>query len=144
MRNMSQTSEAAFETVIETYLLQDGYVRIKGEGFDRERTIFPDEALTFVRETQPKEWAKLERFARRQDRRAGARRSVQVDGHSRRTRYAPSWVSSATAERFARPTSSRAHELNPELQARYAANRLGLTRQLHFSPNSEKSLDVTR
>ena len=36
-----------------------------------------------------------------------------------------------------------AHELNPELEARYAANRLGLTRQLHFSPRSEKSLDVT-
>ena len=36
-----------------------------------------------------------------------------------------------------------AHELNPELEARYAANRLGLTRQLHFSPRSEMSLDVT-
>ncbi len=36
-----------------------------------------------------------------------------------------------------------AHELNPELEARYAANRLGLTRQLHYSPRSEKSLDVT-
>jgi len=36
-----------------------------------------------------------------------------------------------------------AHELSPELEARYAANHLGLTRQLHFSPRSEKSLDVT-
>ena len=36
-----------------------------------------------------------------------------------------------------------AHELNPEFEARYAANRLGLTRQLRFSPQSEKSLDVT-
>src|SRR4029079_6047691 len=36
-----------------------------------------------------------------------------------------------------------AHELNPDLEARYAANRLGITRQLRFSPRSEKSLDVT-
>src|SRR4029077_1518710 len=36
-----------------------------------------------------------------------------------------------------------AHELNPELEARYEANRLGLTRQLHFSPRSERSLDIT-
>ena len=37
-----------------------------------------------------------------------------------------------------------AHALNPELEARYAVNRLGLTRQLHFSPRrSEQSLDVT-
>lgn len=35
-----------------------------------------------------------------------------------------------------------AHGLNPELEARYQANRMGLTRQLHFSPSSEKSLDV--
>ena len=37
-----------------------------------------------------------------------------------------------------------AHELNPELESRYAANRLGLARQLHFSARSpHKSLDVT-
>jgi type I restriction enzyme R subunit len=36
-----------------------------------------------------------------------------------------------------------AHELNPELEDRYARNTLGLTRQLHFSHRSEKSLDVT-
>ena len=36
-----------------------------------------------------------------------------------------------------------AHELNPELEERYAANRLGLTRQLRFSPRSEQALDVT-
>src|ERR1700722_13905647 len=35
-----------------------------------------------------------------------------------------------------------AHALNPELDARYAANRVGITRQLHFSKTSEKSLDV--
>ena len=34
-----------------------------------------------------------------------------------------------------------AHGLNPELETRFAANRLGLTRQLHFSPKNEKSLD---
>ena len=40
-----------------------------------------------------------------------------------------------------------AHELNPVLESRYAANRLGLTRQLHFSPRSalrpEVGVDVT-
>ena len=36
-----------------------------------------------------------------------------------------------------------AHELNAEPEARYGANRLGLTRQLHYSHRSEKFLDVT-
>jgi type I restriction enzyme R subunit len=35
-----------------------------------------------------------------------------------------------------------AHELNAELEARYAANRVGLSRQLHYSARNEKSLDL--
>src|SRR5207302_9312895 len=35
-----------------------------------------------------------------------------------------------------------AHGLNPELEERYAKNRAGITRQLHFSARNEKSLDV--
>ena len=54
------TSEAAFETAIEAVLLADGYTRVDGQGFDRERAIFPDEALAFIQATQAKVWAKLE------------------------------------------------------------------------------------
>ena len=37
-----------------------------------------------------------------------------------------------------------AHGLNPELEARYAANRVGIARQLHYSErHPERSLDVT-
>ena len=53
-------SEAAYETVIEVHLLEHGYVPLDREGFDRERAIFPETVLAFIRETQPKEWAKLE------------------------------------------------------------------------------------
>ena len=57
---MSRTKEAAFETVIETHLLQKGYVHVSGGGFDRDRAIFSETVLAFIRETQPNEWAKLE------------------------------------------------------------------------------------
>ena len=56
----SRHSEAAFETVIEARLRQNGYVSVDREGFDRERAIFPEMALAFIRETQPAEWAKLD------------------------------------------------------------------------------------
>jgi len=56
----SRHSEAAFETVIETHLLANGHAVVASEGFDRERAIFPETVLAFFRETQPKEWAKLE------------------------------------------------------------------------------------
>ena len=48
---MKRTTEAAFETVIEAHLLRNGYVPVAGAGFDRERAIFPDTVLAFIRET---------------------------------------------------------------------------------------------
>lgn len=46
-----RTSEAAFETAIESILLADGYTRVDSKAFDRERALFPDEALAFIRAT---------------------------------------------------------------------------------------------
>ena len=55
--NTSRFYEAAFEIFIESHLLDNGYVSVAGDGFDRQRAIFPETILTFIRETQPKEWA---------------------------------------------------------------------------------------
>ena len=135
-------SEAAFETVIEAHLVENGYVSVAREGFDRERAIFPETVLAFIRETQPKEWAKLEALH-------GDKTGEQVLGDL--CKWMDHNGSLATLRHgfkcYGRTLHAAyfkaAHELNPELEARFAANRLGLTRQLHFSPRSEKSLDVT-
>ena len=139
---MRSTSEAAFETVIEAQLLDNGYVRLPGDGFDRERALFPDAVLGFIRETQPREWAKLEALH-------GAKTGEQVltdlckwldaEGALATLRHGFKCYGRTLRIAFFKA----AHELNPELEARYAANRLGLTRQLRFSPRSEQSLDVT-
>jgi len=135
-------SEAAFETVIEAHLLQSGYVPTAHEGFDRERAIFPETVLAFIRETQPKEWAKLEALH-------GDKTGEQIlsdlckwmdqNGSLATLRHGFKCYGRTLRAAFFKA----AHELNPELETSYAANRLGLTRQLHFSPRSEKSLDVT-
>lgn len=57
---MAETSEKSFETVIESHLLANEYINVAPEGFDRERAIFPETVLAFIRKTQPQEWAKLE------------------------------------------------------------------------------------
>ena len=135
-------SEAAFETVIEAHLLQNGYVSIMREGFDRERAIFPETVLAFIRETQPNEWAKLEALH-------GDKTGEQILGDL--CKWMDANGALATLRHgfkcYGRTLHAAffkaAHELNPELEARYSENCLGLTRQLHFSPRSEKSLDVT-
>jgi type I restriction enzyme R subunit len=140
---MSQRhSEAAFETVIETHLLANGYVTISRDGFDRQRAIFPKAVLAFIRATQPKEWARLEALH-------GEKTGEQV--LSDLCKWMDTYGALATLRHgfkcYGRTLHAAyfkaAHELNPELEARYAANRLGLTRQLHFSPRSEQALDVT-
>ncbi len=139
---MKPTDEAAFETVIEDHLLNHGYVRVPGEGFDRERAIFPDTVLAFIRETQPKEWSKIE--ALRGD---GTGEQVLGDlckwmdanGSLATLRHGFKCYGRTLRAAFFKA----AHALNPELEARYAANRLGVTRQLRFSARSEQSLDVT-
>ncbi len=138
----ANVSEAAFETVIETYLLSNGYIPMDVEGFDREKAVFIQAALAFIRETQPQEWAKLEALH-------GERTGEQIVGDL--CKWMDTYGSLATLRHgfkcYGRTLRiaffKAAHELNPELETRYAANRLGITRQLHYSPRSEKSLDVT-
>src|SRR6266852_481883 len=135
-------SEAAFETVIEAQLLANGYVAVDRDSFDRERAIFPKTVLAFIRATQPKEWARLEALH-------GEKTGDQILGDL--YKWMDAHGALATLRHgfkcYGRTLHAAyfkaAHELNPELEARYAANRLGLTRQLHFSPRSEKSLDIT-
>ena len=139
---MKTTSEAAFETVIETHLLQNGYGSVAKEGFDRERAIFPEEVLAFIRETQPEQWEKLE--ALHGDKTgeqilADLCKWMDANGSLATLRHGFKCYGRTLRIAFFKA----AHELNPDLEARYAANRLGLTRQLHYSPKSEKSLDVT-
>ena len=112
---MKLTSEAAFETVIETHLLANGYVRLPGDGFDGQRAIFPAAAIEDLCK-----WLDAEGAL------ATLRHGFKCYGRTLRI-----------------AVSKAAHELNPELEARYATNRLGLTRQLRFSPGSGQALDVT-
>lgn len=135
------TSEAAFETAIEAVLLGAGYARVEAQGFDRERAIFPGEVLAFIQATQTRVWEKLEVLHGEQ---TGARvleslcKWLDTHGTLATLRHGFKCFGKTLRVAFFRP----AHGLNPELEARYQANRLGLTRQLHFSPKSEKSLDV--
>jgi len=135
-------SEAAFETVIEEHLVANGYVHVAPAAYDKVRAIFPEEVLGFIRQTQPKEWARLEAIH-------GDNTGEQVLGDL--CKWMDANGSLATLRHgfkcYGRTlqvaTFRAAHELNPELEARYAANRLGLTRQLRYSSRCESSLDVT-
>jgi type I restriction enzyme R subunit len=135
-------AEIAFESVIETHLCGNGCSALHSDGFDHERTIFPLAVLGFIRETQEKEWRKLEALH-------GARTGEQI--LTDLCKWMDTYGSLATLRHgfkcYGRTLRvaffKAAHGLNPELEERYAKNRVGITRQLHFSARNEKSLDVT-
>ncbi len=135
-------SEAAFETAIEADLLEHGYVSIPSLAFDPKRAIFPDAVLDFIRETQPQSWARLEAL---HGDRTGTQilddlcKWLQIHGSLATFRHGFKCYGRTLRAAYFKA----AHDLNSDLAARYAANRLGITRQLRYSPNSEKSLDVT-
>ena len=139
--NHTRHSEGAFETVIEATMLGNGIVPEPAAGFDRDRAIFPETVLEFLRATQPKEWKALEALH-------GEKTGTQVltdltkwmdrEGSLATLRHGFKCYGKTLHVAFFKA----AHGLNTELEARYAANRVGITRQLHFSKVSEKSLDV--
>jgi type I restriction enzyme R subunit len=138
---MKRTGEAAFETAIESVLLADGYRKHLSEQFDRQRAIFPEVALDFIRNTQNKTWQKLQALHGEQ---TGERvldalcKWMDSHGALETLRHGFKCFGKTLRIAFFRP----AHELNTELEAHYQGNCLGITRQLHFSPTNEKSLDV--
>ena len=135
-------TEAAFESVCEATLLEGGYISVDKVGFDPERAIYPAEVIGFIKATQAKEWAKIEAVL-------GDKTKSQV------LRDLVAWMdangSLATLRhgfkcygRTLRVAYFRAaHGLNPELEERYKANRVGVTRQLVYSDKHGNSLDLT-
>jgi type I restriction enzyme R subunit len=135
-------SESAFESVIEDHLLRHGYIPVKTK-FDPERALFPGELIAFIQATQPKEWAKLEAIH-------------GGDAASQILNDLCKWIDSYGILHTLRhgfkcygrllriAYFKAAHSLNPELEARYAANSLGIIRQLHYSTrHPHHVLDIT-
>ena len=136
------TSEAAFETAISETLLAHGYTALESAKFDRERAIFPGAVIEFIRATQAAAWGKLEALhGEKTGERVLHDLCKWMDTHGSLATLRHGFKCYGRTLRVA--FFKAAHGLNTELEARYAANRLGLTRQLHFSPKNEKSLDVT-
>lgn len=143
----SKQSEGAFETVIEDYLLDHGYTKVASK-VDTARAIFPDEVIAFIRTTQPKEWEKLEALH-------GTNTASQI--LTDLCKWMDSYGSLATLRHgfkcYGRTLRvaffKAAHGMNPELEERYAFNRLGITRQVHYrehrkdeDPRKTPSLDM--
>jgi len=134
--------EIAFESAIEHHLLANGFSMGNPDTFDRERAIDRGVFLDFVKETQPDKWAALEKLH-------GAStadtvleelcKSLDSRGSLDVIRHGSKCYGKLIEVSFFRP----AHGLNPAIVRLYEANRLTVTRPLHFSQSHpQKSIDT--
>ena len=161
-----QHTETAFETAIEAVLLgagnqppagdavaeplavyeadgQAGYIKGDPVNFDRERALDPTVLIPFIQETLPDEWAYLENVH-------GDKSSEVLindlcraldsshEGCLQVLRHGFKCYGKLFRVAYFAPASG----MNPDTRRLYAANRLTITRQLHYSTRNENSIDV--
>lgn len=134
--------EKSFEEAIEYSLLIDGgYIKADPADFDRERCLDPTVLISFIKQTQPKEWQYLENSIK-----ANAEsillddlcKSMDSRGSLNVLRHGFKCYGKLFRVAYFAPASG----MNPDLKKAYDANRLTVTRQLHYSTASEKSIDL--
>lgn len=135
--------EKDFETAIEEHLVNSGYNRADKVVFDRKRCLDTSAFLSFVCETQPKEWEYLKNLQKDKaeetllDDLCRALNS-EHEGCLKVLRHGFKCFGKYFKAAYFAPASG----LNPETQKFYSQNRLTITRQLHYSEKYEKSVDV--
>ncbi len=141
---MSLHNEVELENEICEDLAANGWLYSPNdEGYDRARALFPEDVLAWVQATQPKAWEAivknhgtnatdtlLSRLRDQLDQRGTLdvmRQGVEMLGL--RGKLLLSQFKPALA-------------INPDILTRYAANRLRIMRQVHYSQNNENSIDL--
>ncbi len=138
---MKSYREKSFEDLIEEHLLANGWQNVAREAYDKSLALFPGVVLQFIRETHPKQWAKLEKLHGEKTGEVVLNdlgRMLDRLGCLTVIRHGFKCYGHLIRMAFFRP----AHGLNPEAAALYAANRLGLTRQLQYSERNANALDL--
>jgi type I restriction enzyme R subunit len=142
---MSIHKEISFEDEICQHLAANGWLYGEGDAasYDRARALFPADVLAWVQATQPKAWEVLTknhgakaadvllvRLREQLDQRGTLevlRQGIDLLGYKQ----------SLLLAQF-----KPALAINPEILARYGANRLRVVRQVHYSLANENSIDL--
>jgi type I restriction enzyme R subunit len=135
-------TEKAFEEALEHHLSTNGgYAVLPAEGYDPATALFPAEVLQFLQTTQPQAWAKTEKAHGSQAATKLLQRlqkELELRGPLDVLRNGITDYGVKYHLAYFQPETN----LNPDTEHLYGLNRLGITRQLYYSQQNKKSLDV--
>jgi len=142
---MSLHREIAFENDICEHLAAHGWLYVEGDAahYDRKLALFPSDLIAWVQQTQPKAWEALSKSH------GAAAEATLLDRVCKQLedRGALDVLRHGVEMLGLRQPLSMAQfkpalAMNPDLQARYAANRLRVVRQVRYSLWNENSIDL--
>ena len=137
--------EVTFETEVCDALAAKGWLYAWGDAqaYDRARALFPADLIAWAQETQPKAWAALQAAhgpaaeATLLDR---VRKSLDDRGTLDVLRHGVEMIGVRGSLSLAQ--FKPALRMNPDIVARYGANRLRVVRQVRYSTANENCLDL--
>jgi type I restriction enzyme R subunit len=137
--------EINFEVEICEYLAAHGWLSSDGDAahYDRGRALFPDDVIAWVQASQPTSW---EAIVKNHGSQAGEtvlarlRNSVDQRGTLDVLRHGIEMLGLRGKLPLAQFRPALA--VNPDIQARYAANRLRVVRQVRYSEHNENCIDL--
>ena len=147
------TSEKRFESDIESFLISDagGYEqfsylnpdghRIHKYVYDKEKAIYPEVLINFIAKSQPKAWARYQKYYGGDAPEKLYRRlenSINENGLVHVLKYGIEDMGIKLKVCYFKPESS----LNEEQNELYKMNVLGCTRQFAYSPNNRNTIDM--
>jgi len=133
--------EQDFEEHIEQSLLSTGYNKKYSEDYDKPLCIIPDEVISFIKSTQPKEFENLQRqYGKDTEDKICYRLSQEISQKGALEILRKGFKDRGSKFRMAyyKPSSG----MNPEAKRLYKLNRFSVIRQLKFSSSNQKSLDM--
>ncbi|MBJ3778890.1 type I restriction endonuclease subunit R [Acuticoccus mangrovi] len=141
---MTLHHEIRFEDEICGHLAANGWLYAEGDHarYDRARALFPDDLAAWIEATQPKAWEAITRpgvakgldtLLDRLRKQINARGTLDVLRHG----IEMVGVGAIRLAEF-RPALAT----NPDIMARYRANRLRVVRQVRYSASNENALDL--
>ena len=142
---MSLHKEIEFENDICAHLAAQDWLYAEGDhtAYDRSRALFPADVIAWVQTTQPQAWETLNK-----NQGAGAeatlldriRKQLDDRGTLDVLRHGVELLGLRQPVSLAQFKPALA--MNPELQAKYSANRLRVVRQVRYSLHNENAIDL--
>jgi type I restriction enzyme, R subunit len=132
--------EKALEDGICEHLASHGWLYNSDVRYDKKFTLFPEDALAWIQETQPEKWAELKRFR--------GRNAETVFLEQLRNNLNDEGTLKVLKKGFSVPSNVYMCKFQPSINANaqdlihYEANRLRVSRQVRYSLTKDDSIDL--